>query len=76
VKVEPARAGVVDMNNIQALILPSIGKEELIAGAFTNREYCLSSPTVLCRKTKNLKAFWLFSNDFGPTVRVRETIGP
>jgi hypothetical protein len=43
VKVELGRAGVVDMNNIQALILPSIGKDELIAGALTNREYCLSS---------------------------------
>jgi hypothetical protein len=43
VKVELGRAGVVDMNNIQALILPSIGKDELIAGALTNREYYLSS---------------------------------
>ena len=37
VKVELGRTGIADMNNIQALILSNIGKEELTVGELTNR---------------------------------------
>lgn len=43
VKVELDRTGVVDINNIQALILANIGKEELTVGELTNRGYYLGS---------------------------------
>tara|TARA_R110000868_G_scaffold29889_9_gene111041 strand:+ start:5828 stop:6310 length:483 start_codon:yes stop_codon:yes gene_type:complete len=43
VKVELDRTGVVDINNIQALILSNIGKEELTVGELTNRGYYLGS---------------------------------
>lgn len=43
VKVELDRTGIVDINNIQALILANIGKEELTVGELTNRGYYLGS---------------------------------
>ena len=43
VKVELDRTGVVDINNIQALILSNIGKKELTVGELTNRGYYLGS---------------------------------
>ena len=43
IKVELDRTGVVDINNIQALILSNIGKEELTVGELTNRGYYLGS---------------------------------
>lgn len=43
VKVELDRTGVADINNIQALILSNIGKEELTVGELTNRGYYLGS---------------------------------
>jgi DNA-binding MarR family transcriptional regulator len=42
-KVEFDRTGVVDTNNIQALILSNIGKVELTVGELTNRGYYLGS---------------------------------
>ena len=42
-KVELDRTGVVDTNNIQALILSNIGKVELTVGELTNRGYYLGS---------------------------------
>lgn len=43
VKVELDRTGIADINNIQALILANIGKEELTVGELTNRGYYLGS---------------------------------
>ena len=43
IKVELDRTGVVDINNIQALIMSNIGKEELTVGELTNRGYDLGS---------------------------------
>ena len=43
VKVELDRTGIVDINNIQALILANIGKEDLTVGELTNRGYYLGS---------------------------------
>lgn len=43
VKVELDRTGIADINNIQALILSNIGKEELTVGELTNRGYYLGS---------------------------------
>ena len=43
IKVELDRTGVVDINNIQALIMSNIGKEELTVGELTNRGYYLGS---------------------------------
>jgi hypothetical protein len=43
IKVELDRTGVVDTNNIQALTLSNIGKEELTVGELTNRGYYLGS---------------------------------
>ena len=43
VKVELDRTGMADINNIQALILSNIGKEELTVGELTNRGYYLGS---------------------------------
>ncbi len=43
VKLELDRCGVVDINNIQALILANIGREELTVGELTNRGYYLGS---------------------------------
>ena len=42
-KVELDRTGVVDTNNIQALILSNIGKVELTVGELTSRGYYLGS---------------------------------
>lgn len=42
-KVELDRTGVVDTNNIQALILSNIGKVEPTVGELTNRGYYLGS---------------------------------
>lgn len=43
VKGELDRVGVEDINNIQALILANIGREELTVGELTNRGYYLGS---------------------------------
>jgi DNA-binding MarR family transcriptional regulator len=43
VKGELDRIGVEDINNIQALILTNIGREELTVGELTNRGYYLGS---------------------------------
>lgn len=43
VKGELDRIGVEDVNNIQALILSNIGREELTVGELTNRGYYLGS---------------------------------
>lgn len=43
VKGELDRIGVQDINNIQALILYNIGKDELTVGELTNRGYYLGS---------------------------------
>jgi DNA-binding MarR family transcriptional regulator len=43
VKGELDRIGVEDINNIQALILANIGREELTVGELTNRGYYLGS---------------------------------
>lgn len=43
VKVELDRAGIEDINNVQALILYNIGQEELTVGELTNRGYYLGS---------------------------------
>ena len=43
IKVELDRTGVIDTNNIQALILSNIGKEELTIVEPTNRGYYLGS---------------------------------
>ena len=43
VKGELDRIGVEDSNNIQALILANIGREEPTAGELTNRGYYLGS---------------------------------
>lgn len=43
VKVELDRMGIADINNVQALILANIGKEELTVGELTNRGYYLGS---------------------------------
>ena len=43
VKGELDRLGVQDINNIQALILYNIGKDELTVGELTNRGYYLGS---------------------------------
>ena len=43
VKAELDRIGVEDINNVQALILFNIGKEELTVGELTNRGYYLGS---------------------------------
>ena len=43
VKMELDRKGIEDINNIQALILFNIGKEELTVGELTNRGYYLGS---------------------------------
>ena len=42
-KIELERRGVQDINNIQALILYNIGKDELTVGELTNRGYYLGS---------------------------------
>ena len=41
--MELDRTGIADINNIQALILSNIGKEELTVGELTNRGYYLGS---------------------------------
>ena len=43
IKLELDRTGVMDINNIQALIMSDIGKEELTVGELTNRGYYLGS---------------------------------
>ena len=43
VKGELDRLGVQDINNIQALILYNIGKDDLTVGELTNRGYYLGS---------------------------------
>lgn len=43
VKGELDRIGIEDINNIQALILANIGREELTVGELTNRGYYLGS---------------------------------
>ena len=43
IKVELDRTGVIDTNNIQALILSNIGKGELTIVELTNRGYYLGS---------------------------------
>ncbi len=43
IKGELDRLGVHDINNIQALILYNIGKDELTVGELTNRGYYLGS---------------------------------
>lgn len=43
IKAELDRLGVHDINNIQALILYNIGKDELTVGELTNRGYYLGS---------------------------------
>jgi DNA-binding MarR family transcriptional regulator len=43
IKSELDRLGVHDINNIQALILYNIGKDELTVGELTNRGYYLGS---------------------------------
>lgn len=42
-KVELERAGVLDINNVQSLILYNIGEEELTVGELTVRGYYLGS---------------------------------
>ncbi len=43
VKGELDRLGVEDINNVQALILSNVGREELTVGELTNRGYYLGS---------------------------------
>jgi DNA-binding MarR family transcriptional regulator len=43
VKAELDRIGVEDINNVQALILSNVGREELTVGELTNRGYYLGS---------------------------------
>ena len=43
VKTELDRNGIVDINNVQALILFNISDEELTVGELTNRGYYLGS---------------------------------
>ncbi len=43
VKGELDRLGIEDINNVQALILSNVGREELTVGELTNRGYCLGS---------------------------------
>lgn len=43
VKTELDRRGIVDINNIQALILFNVGGDELTVGELTNRGYYLGS---------------------------------
>ena len=43
IKGELDRLGIEDINNIQALILANIGREELTVGELTNRGYYLGS---------------------------------
>ncbi len=43
VKAELDRLGVVDINNVQALILFNIGEDEMTVGELTNRGYYLGS---------------------------------
>ena len=43
VKGELDRIGIEDINNIQALILANVGREELTVGELTNRGYYLGS---------------------------------
>ena len=43
VKGELDRIGIEDINNVQALILSNVGREELTVGELTNRGYYLGS---------------------------------
>ncbi len=43
VKAELDREGIEDINNVQALILANIGREELTVGELTHRGYYLGS---------------------------------
>ncbi len=43
VKGELDRLGIEDINNVQALILANVGREELTVGELTNRGYYLGS---------------------------------
>ena len=43
VKGELDRLGIEDINNVQALILSNVGREELTVGELTNRGYYLGS---------------------------------
>lgn len=43
IKGELDRLGIEDINNVQALILSNIGREELTVGELTNRGYYLGS---------------------------------
>ena len=43
VKIELGRLGVKDLNNIQAMILYNIGKNQLTVGEISNRGYYLGS---------------------------------
>ena len=43
VKAELDRIGIEDINNVQALILSNVGREELTVGELTNRGYYLGS---------------------------------
>ena len=43
VKGELDRIGIEDINNVQALILSNVGREEMTVGELTNRGYYLGS---------------------------------